>query len=164
MTIATDVRAALTSAGEPQTAAQVHAAVGDHVPASRIASTLSGMKARGEVQCDEDARPRTYTLDPGFKPSRKRPGEDAAPKAAKPARKAKAKRAPKTAEPAPKRRAGRPRKAATTAAVSVAIAAPQARRAVSERCLRVLTAAVLASDLDPTGSLRDAISEAQRSI
>ena len=91
MSIANTIRAALAAAGEPQTAHEVHDAVGGDVPSARIASALSAMKATGEVQCDEEARPRTYVLDPSFKPSRKRPGEVAEPQAARRGRRAAAK-------------------------------------------------------------------------
>ena len=169
MSIANTIRAALAAAGEPQTAHEVHDAVGGDVPSARIASALSAMKTTGEVQCDEEARPRTYVLDPSFKPSRKRPGEVAEPprkaagsRAQKPKGKGKA-----SASPA-KRKA--PTAPVAAAPRSIATAQPRttidtgAARMVSERCLRVLSAAVLASDLDLTGSLRNALSEAQRAI
>jgi hypothetical protein len=179
MTIASDIRSALANAGAPQTAAEVHAALGDDVPAARIASALSQMKQRGEVQCDDDARPRTYTLDPSYKPTRKRPGEAAQPPAAARKKPGANRATPKSAKG---KRAQKGRRSAVVARIvtvpSLSSIAAQAEEnalapgcgdcVVSRRSLQLLTAAVafaaMAYPLHMSDALREALGEAQRTI
>lgn len=145
-----DIRAYMARQAGPVTPAQVAEALELDGKAVRGAMYQASKQEAGIERLDDG----TYSLIPGWKPSRKpAEAEDAPPAAAKSTKKPRAAKAKK----ATKRAAKHATKAAPAAAPASSRAATVT---VARTCLTTLVAAVLDGDAPITGRLRSALREA----
>lgn len=151
-----DIRAYMARQAGPVTPAQVAEALELDAKAVRGAMYQASKQEAGIERLDDG----TYSLIPGWKPSRKpAEAEYAPPTAAEPAKKPRAARdkKPTKGKKAAKRAIKRTAKAASAAAPAPARAATVT---VARTCLTTLVAAVLDGDAPITGRLRSALREA----
>ena len=151
-----DIRAYMARQSGPVTPAQVAEALELDGKAVRGAMYQASKQDAGIERFDDG----TYSLIPGWKPSRKpAEAEDTPPAEAKSTKKPRAAKAKKPAKAtkAAKRAAKRTAKAAPAAAQASSRAATVT---VARTCLTTLVAAVLDGDAPITGRLRSALREA----
>ena len=151
-----DIRAYIARQSGPVTPAQVAEALELDGKAVRGAMYQASKQDAGIEKLDDG----TYSLIPGWKPSRKpAEAEDTPPAAAKSTKKPRPGKAKKPAKA--KKAAKRAAKRATKAAPAAAPASSRAATVtVARTCLTTLVAAVLDGDAPITGCLRSALREA----